>query len=235
MNIAIIPARGGSKRIPRKNIKNFHGKPIIAYSIEAALESGIFDRVIVSTDDHQISDVAKQYGAEVPFMRPEELSCDKTTTVPVIKHAIEEIENQTGLIIESACCIYAAAPFVNSVRINEAYQLLKSGNYDYSFPVSEFDYAVQRALMFSNGTQVSMVDPSQYEMRSQDLAPRYHDVGQLYFGWKQSWIKEKPILSAKSTCFKIPRKFSQDIDTSEDWEFSEFLYSYFKNRGDSEK
>ncbi len=229
MKVAIIPARGGSKRIPRKNVKTFCGKPMIAYSIEAAINSKIFDAVYVSTDDKEIMTIAKELGAEVPFQRPEYLADDHTATVPVIKHAIIEIERQ-GRSIEVACCLYATAPFVTPDRLKDAYQLLTSGDYDYSFPVSEFDYAIQRALMFSDGAQVSMIDSNQYEKRSQDLDQGYHDVGQFYFGWKNAWLEEKPILAAKSAGLKIPRKFSQDIDTAEDWEFAEFLFTYFRDR-----
>lgn len=225
MNIAIIPARGGSKRIPRKNIKKFHGKPIIAYSIEAALQSGVFDRVIVSTDDSEIAKIANEYGAEVPFVRPKELSCDHTATVPVIKHAIEEIEQKTGTLVENACCIYATAPFVGVDQIKNAYKILIEENRDYCFPVVEFDYAIQRALEISDSGDVSMNDPKQYSARSQDLKVYYHDVGQFYFGKKESWVNEMPVFLANTSAIIISKKYAQDIDTEEDWEFAEYLYS----------
>ena len=232
MNIAIIPARGGSKRIPRKNIKSFHGKPIIAYSIEAAIQSGVFDRVIVSTDDSEIADIAREYGAETPFIRPQELSCDHTATVPVIKHAIEEIESQTGQLIESACCIYATAPFVVPDRIKMAYRILIEGNRDYCFPVVEFEYAIQRALAVDEVGSISMRESNQYHVRSQDLQSYYHDVGQFYFGRKESWIQEKPVFLANSVVIKISKKYAQDIDTEADWEFAEYLYSYEINNNE---
>lgn len=223
MNIAIIPARGGSKRIPKKNIKFFYGKPMIAYSIDAALKSGVFDEVYVSTDDIEIANIAIEYGAKIPFMRPAQLADDHTATVPVIKHAIEFLdENLTG--IDYVCCIYATAPFIRPEILKSAYSLIKSGDFDYCFPITEFDYAIQRALAMTQDSVVSMVDPTQYNVRSQDLEPRYHDVGQFYMGKKQAWLDEKPILVSNSKAINIPRKQAQDIDTQEDWEFAEHLY-----------
>lgn len=223
MNIAIIPARGGSKRIPKKNIKFFYGKPMIAYSIDAALKSGVFDEVYVSTDDIEIANIAIEYGAKIPFMRPAQLADDHTATVPVIKHAIEFLdENLTG--IDYVCCIYATAPFIRPEILKSAYSLITSGDFDYCFPITEFDYAIQRALAMTQDSVVSMLDPTQYNVRSQDLEPRYHDVGQFYMGKKQAWLDEKPILVSNSKAINIPRKQAQDIDTQEDWEFAEHLY-----------
>lgn len=230
MTIAIIPARGGSKRIPQKNIKLFYGKPMIAYSIEVAIASGIFEDVYVSTDDENIAKIAIEYGAKVPFIRPSELADDHTATVPVIKHAIEKLEYEHEIFIDYVCCIYATAPFIDANKLKSAYELLISGDYDYSFPVTEFDYAIQRALAMNLGSRVSMLDVKQYSVRSQDLEPRYHDVGQFYMGTKQAWIDERPILASNSVAIQIPRKHAQDIDTLEDWEFAEHLYAFIKGQ-----
>lgn len=223
MNIAIIPARGGSKRIPRKNIKEFHGKPMIAYSIESALESNLFSEVYVSTDDEEITEIATKYGAKVSFKRPVYLSDDHTATVPVVKHAITEVV-KTNETVELVCCIYATAPFIQRSTLIKAYDLILGSKYDFCFPVTEFDYAIQRALVMQKDSQVSMLDSSQYNIRSQDLEVYYHDVGQFYFGRKDAWLKEKPIFSSNSIAMPIPRKFAQDIDTPEDWEIAEHLY-----------
>jgi len=227
MNIAIIPARGGSKRIPRKNIKNFHGKPIIAYSIEAAIQSGVFDRVIVSTDDSEISEIAREYGAEVPFIRPQELSCDHTATVPVIKHAIEEIEQQMGVIIGNACCIYATAPFVDERDIKRAKEMLDSYDINYVVPVSDFDYPIQRALSCDNNI-IKMIEPEYIWVRSQDLPETFHDIGQFYWGVKSAWINEKPLLSSEAMCIKVDRSKVQDIDTEDDWRRAELIFRYLQ-------
>jgi pseudaminic acid cytidylyltransferase len=229
MNIAIIPARGGSKRIHKKNIKLFYGKPMIAYSIEAALESGIFDEIYISTDDNEIAEIAKAYGAKIPFMRPSELADDYTATVPVIKHAIEYLDKK-NITINYACCIYATAPFIQPQTLRDAYNLIKNSDNDYCFPITEFDYAIQRALVMNKNSQISMLDNLQYNIRSQDLEPRYHDVGQFYMGTVQAWKQEKPILASRSIGISIPRKYAQDIDTPEDWKFAEYLYGFMKGQ-----
>ena len=222
MNVAIIPARGGSKRIPRKNIKEFCGKPMIAYSIEAALQSKLFDRVIVSTDDEEIAAVAKKYGAEVPFMRPKELSDDYTATIPVIAHAIEELQKEGP--VEIACCIYATAPFVQSHFLNEAYKSLIQTNSSYSFSATSFAFPIQRAIKLDVNHHVEMFYPEHFNTRSQDLEEAYHDAGQFYFGTSSSWLKGKPIFSKESTAIILPRHLVQDIDTLEDFKRAELMY-----------
>ena len=223
MNICVIPARGGSKRIPRKNIKEFNGKPIIAYSIEAALKSNCFSQVIVSTDDDEISEVAKKYGALVPFVRPDELSNDYAGTISVIKHAIEWMENNNNYI-ESVCCLYATAPFIQSKIISKAYQQLKDSNSDYCFSVTSFSFPIQRAIKIVQGDKVDMFYPQHFMDRSQDLEDSYHDAGQFYWGIPQAFLDNEDIFSEKSIPVILPRYLVQDIDTLEDWHRAELMY-----------
>lgn len=222
MNVAIIPARGGSKRIPRKNIKDFCGKPMIAYSIEAALESKLFDRVIVTTDDEEIASVAKKYGAEIPFMRPKELSDDFTPTIPVIAHAIEQLQREAPVNI--ACCIYATAPFIQSRFLKEAYGSLVQNGSAYSFSATSFSFPIQRAIKLDEDRHVEMFYPEHFNTRSQDLEEAYHDAGQFYFGTAQAWLEGKSIFSKESTAIILPRYRVQDIDTSEDFRRAELMY-----------
>ena len=223
MNICVIPARGGSKRIPRKNIKEFNGKPIIAYSIEAALKSNCFSQVIVSTDDDEISEVAKKYGALVPFVRPDELSNDYAGTIPVIKHAIEWMEDNNNYI-ENVCCLYATAPFIQSKIISKAYQQLKDSNSDYCFSVTSFSFPIQRAIKIVQGDKVNMFYPEHFNTRSQDLEEAYHDAGQFYWGKAQAFKDELPLFSEVATPYILPRYLVQDIDTMEDWIRAEAMY-----------
>ena len=223
MNICVIPARGGSKRIPKKNIKNFLGKPIIAYSIEAALKSNCFSQVIVSTDDDEISEVAKKYGALVPFVRPDELSNDYAGTIPVIKHAIEWMEDNNNYI-ENVCCLYATAPFIQSKIISKAYQQLKDSNSDYCFSVTSFAFPIQRAIKIVQGNKVDMLYPEHFNTRSQDLEEAYHDAGQFYWGKARAFKDESPLFSEVATPYVLPRYLVQDIDTMEDWIRAEAMY-----------
>jgi pseudaminic acid cytidylyltransferase len=223
MNICVIPARGGSKRIPRKNIKEFNGKPIIAYSIEAALESDCFDQVIVSTDDNEISEVAKRYGAYVPFIRPDELSNDYVGTIPVIKHAIEWMEGDSNHI-ENVCCLYATAPFVQSQIISKAFEKLQESNADYCLSVTSFAFPIQRAIKIVQGDKVDMFYPEHFNARSQDLEEAYHDAGQFYWGKAQAFIDELPLFSEVATSYALPRYLVQDIDTQEDWIRAEVMF-----------
>lgn len=227
MNIAIIPARGGSKRIPRKNIKEFNGRPMIAYSINAAKECGIFERVIVSTDDEEIADVALKFGAEVPFLRPEYLSDDYTGTTAVIRHAIEWIE-KTESKIKAACCIYATAPFITANDLKEGLRILTENNSEYAFSVTNYAFPIQRALKISPDSKISMFNPEQFAIRSQDLEEAWHDAGQFYWGTKDAWLKEKIIFASHSSPIKLPRERVQDIDNIEDWKIAELM---FKARG----
>ncbi|QKN81246.1 pseudaminic acid cytidylyltransferase [Scandinavium goeteborgense] len=230
MNVAIIPARGGSKRIPRKNIKDFCGKPMIAWSIDAARKSGVFDRIIVSTDDEEIAAVAREYGAEVPFMRPEELSNDFAGTIPVIRHATEWLMGN-GCAADFVCCIYATAPFISSTDIAGGLLTLQERAGDYAFTVARYPYPIQRALKVSEEQQISMFSPDMFHVRSQDLEESWHDAGQFYWGTSEAWCNEKPIFSADSYSIELPRERVQDIDTPEDWRVAEWLFKAmeFKN------
>ena len=223
MNICVIPARAGSRRISRKNIKEFNGKPIIAYSIEAALKSNCFSQVIVSTDDDEISEVAKKYGAHVPFVRPDELSNDYVGTIPVIKHTIEWMEKNDNHI-ENVCCLYATAPFIQSKIISKAYQQLKNSSADYCFSVTSFAFPIQRAIRIVQDNKVDMFYPEHFNTRSQDLEEACHDAGQFYWGKAQAFKAELPLFSEVATPYVLPRYLVQDIDTMEDWIRAEAMY-----------
>lgn len=223
MRLAVIPARGGSKRIPRKNIKPFCGKPMIAWSIEAALASGCFDAVIVSTDDAEIAEVARHYGADVPFMRPAELSDDYAGTVPVIRHATEWfIAN--GQAPDQVCCIYATAPFVTGEDIRRGFDALANNDCDYAFSVTSYAFPIQRAIRITPADRVEMFNPEHFNTRSQDLEEAYHDAGQFYWGRASAWLEGKILFGTYAVPVKLPRHRVQDIDTPEDWERAEWLF-----------
>lgn len=230
MKLAIIPARGGSKRIPRKNIKPFCGKPMIAWSIEAALESGCFDRIIVSTDDDEIAEVARQYGAEVPFMRPLELSDDHAGTLPVIRHAIETINSQ-GRAVEQACCLYATAPFIRAEDLRRGLEILQGSGSDYAFSVTSYAFPIQRAIRLTPEGRVEMFNPEHFNTRSQDLEEAYHDAGQFYWGRADAWLQGQMIFSPASLPVMLPRHRVQDIDTPEDWVRAEWLFKAMQAQG----
>lgn len=223
MKIAVIPARGGSKRIPRKNIRLFAGKPIIAYSIEAALESALFDRVIVSTDDAQIAEVAMAWGAQTPFVRPAALADDHTGTNAVVKHAVAWAIDQ-GCAVKHACCIYATAPFIRAGQLQEGFtQLIGSGK-AIAFSVTTFPFPIQRAIRIDPGGAVAPMFPEHVFTRSQDLEPAYHDAGQFYWGTAEAFLNDVPTFSPASVPVILPRLLVQDIDTEEDWDRAEVLY-----------
>ncbi len=222
MNIAVIPARGGSKRIPRKNIKPFCGKPMIAWSIEAAKESGLFDRVIVSTDDAEIAEVAKAWGAETPFVRPPELSNDYAGTTEVIAHATRWALD-AGLKPDAVCCIYATAPFVQTADLKRGRDALSSGDWDYAFTATDFAASIFRAFRQASGGGIEMFFPEHFATRSQDLPVALHDAGQFYWGRPSAWLDGKRIFDKRSIPIVIPRWRVQDIDTQDDWERAEML------------
>ncbi len=228
MNIAIIPARGGSKRIPRKNIKDFHGKPLIAYSIEAAKRSGCFEKIIVSTDDKEIADIAIQYGAEVPFLRPDVISDDYATTIDVINHAIRTCQNQ-GMHFDKVCCIYATAPFLLPEYIQQGLAALQNKEVNYSFSATSFPFPIQRAIKLNSNNQVTMFQPEHLNTRSQDLEEAYHDAGQFYWGKTSAFLAFSPFFASHSVAVVLPRKRVQDIDTLEDWDNAETLYRLLNN------
>lgn len=234
MKIAVIPARGGSKRIPRKNIKLFCGRPMIAWSIEAALQSGCFDHVVVSTDDEEISEMARQHGAEVPFIRPPELSDDHTGTIPVIRHAIEWF-NERGQIPVQVCCIYATAPFVRADDIRRGLDVLTSADSDYAFSVTSYPFPIQRAIRITARGRMEMFSPEYFNTRSQDLEDAYHDAGQFYWGQANAWLAGNPIFGPRSTAVQLPRYRVQDIDTVEDWQMAEYLFQTVNLKSDSDQ
>lgn len=227
MRIAIIPARGGSKRIPRKNIKPFCGKPMIAWSIETALKSKCFDRIIVSTDDKEISVIANQYGAETPFVRPGSLSDDFTDTGDVIAHAINWMCEQQ-LQIDLVCCIYATAPFIREIDLQESLRMIEYENIDYCFPVTSYSFPIQRAIRITQKNRCEMFQPEMYSQRSQDLEEAFHDAGQFYWGKPQAFLEKRKVFSDASIPYKLPRYLVQDIDTQEDWIRAELMYKALK-------
>lgn len=220
--IAVIPARGGSKRIPRKNIKDFFGKPLIAYSIEAALNSGLFQKVIVSTDDKEIADVALKYGAEVPFMRPKELSDDHTVTKDVIDHALGFLKER-GEEYDYLCTIYATAPFLQSKYLEEGFVKLKNSDAIHAFSSTTMPFPVQRTFKLDTNGRCEMFTPQHYYTRSQDLEEAYQDAGQFY--WTKLGKKSNEIMFGKDSIpIILPRYLVQDIDTLEDWKRAEYMY-----------
>lgn len=222
MKIAVIPARGGSKRIPGKNIKDFCGKPMIAWSIEAAKASGLFDHIIVSTDDYKIAGVAKQWGAEVPFMRPAELSNDYAGTTEVIAHATQWALDQ-GFDIDAVCCIYATAPFVQVADLKRGLEALESGDWAYVFTATDYAAPIFRSFKKNADGGIEMLFPEHFSTRSQDLPTTLHDAGQFYWGKPSAWIEGKLIFDRHSLPIVILRWRVQDIDNQEDWERAETL------------
>jgi len=227
-NVAIIPARGGSKRIPRKNIKIFHGKPMIAYPISVALESGLFDRIIVSTDDEEIAEVSIRYGAEVPFMRPKELADDFTGTNAVVKHALEWLRNN-DYRAQYACCIYATAPFIQMKYLQAGYEKLVSSGKEYVFSVTTFPFPIQRAIRVNEHGEIEPFFAEHISSRSQDLEEAFHDAGQFYWGISEAYAHDVPLFDS-SLPIAIPRYLVQDIDTMEDWEAAECMYMAIQSR-----
>ena len=220
MAVCVIPARGGSKRIPRKNIRPFHGTPMIGWSIAAARDSGLFERIVVSTDDPEISEIACGLGAEVPFSRPDSLANDYAGTVPVITHAVEALDLDLDVAV---CCLYATAPFVQSTDLREGLRLLQAGA-SYAMAVTRFDYPIQRALRRSEDGAVSMIDRAQMQVRSQDFEPAWHDAGQFYWGLAATWALQMPVFGGRAHGVELPSSRVVDIDTPEDWDRAEALF-----------
>ncbi len=232
MRLAVIPARGGSKRIPRKNVKLFCGKPMLVWALEAALNSGCFDRVIVSTDDEEIAGVARDCGADVPFLRPVELSDDYTGTIPVVAHAIRALRAQ-GVSPDLVCCIYATAPFLTGEDLNAGLKGLMQSGADYAFSVTRYEFPIQRAIRITGSERIEMFYPEHFNTRSQDLEVAYHDAAQFYWGRVDAWLSEKIIFSEDATPVVLPGYRVQDIDTPEDWDIAElkFMALMGANRG----
>jgi pseudaminic acid cytidylyltransferase len=222
-SICIITARGGSKRIPKKNIKEFCGKPIIAYSIEAAINSKVFDKVIVSTDSQEIKEVALIYGAEVPFMRSSENSNDHATTVDVLSEVLEKYSNY-----DIFCCLYPTAPFLTGNILKQAQEKLIKTQAKSLVPIVEFSYPPQRCLSIQDD-KIKFSHPEHIRTRSQDLEKKYHDVGQFYLGKVESFFKEKSLFTNNTTTLILDPMHVQDIDTLEDWKIAEFKFNYLNN------
>jgi pseudaminic acid cytidylyltransferase len=230
VNIAIIPARGGSKRIPGKNIKLFSGKPIISYSIEAAKISGLFEKIIVSTDSQKIAHTAKEYGAEVPFMRPKNLSDDFTPTAPVLLHDLKRLR-KNGVVPNYVCCIYATAPFVQPDYLKKGLELMIRKRASSVFSVTTFPFSIFRALNISEAGCLKMFWPEHELARSNDLPEAYHDAGQFYWLDSKKFLKTKKIYTGDALPVILPRGLVQDIDTPEDWESAEAMYEVAKKKG----
>jgi pseudaminic acid cytidylyltransferase len=223
MRLAIIPARGGSKRIPRKNVRDFCGRPMIAWPIEIALESGLFDHVIVSTDDDEIARCAINYGAEAPFRRPYNLADDFTPTREVINHAIQEF-SAMSVHPDQVCCIYATAPFLESADLVSSLQLLEQSDANFVFSAAEYPFPIQRAFRCLPDGTLQMFQPEHRLTRSQDLEPAYHDAAQFYWGSANAFLDKRPMFSGRSIPFLLPRQRVIDIDTPEDWDLAELLW-----------
>lgn len=219
--IAIIPARGGSKRIPRKNIKPFLGKPVIQYAIEAALRAKLFDEVCVSTDDAEIAEVARRYGANVPFFRSADNSSDYATTVDVLLEVLQNYKLLEGRTFESVCCIYACAPFVTPELIRRSFDMLTAWRNDSCLSVLKYSHPIQRAIELDEGNRVRYVWPENWQTRTQDLPARYHDAGQLYWVRSSALFEKKALVSEKTCGIVLNPHEAIDIDTEEDWRLAE--------------
>ena len=228
MNIAVIPARGGSKRIPRKNIKLFQGLPVIAYAIKTAQESDVFDEIFVSTDDEEIAELAKSFGATIPWMRSLDLSDDHTTTVSVMQDAVNKL-NSNLKNLDNVCCIYPATPLLKSSFVSQGLQILKDGDWDYVLSASRAESPPERFFSLDAAKGVHMYFPEHQRTRTQDFLPSYHDAGQFYWGRKNSWDSGMPIFSSTSTIIEIPSELSVDIDTLDDWHRAERLFEIQKD------
>lgn len=227
MRIAVIPARGGSKRIPRKNIRDFAGRPMIAYAISAARESSLFEHIVVSTDDNEVARIARENGAETPFEREENLADDYTPTVPVVADAIVRCES-LGWGIDDVCCIYPCVPFINIEDLRDALRLLETSGADYTFPIVEYPSAVQRAMRRDLDERVRPFFSGDELVRTQDLEPAYYDAGQFYWGKRDAWVNN-PLIHSSGAGLILPRVRAVDIDTNDDWALAELMYKANKN------
>lgn len=222
-NLAIIPARGGSKRILKKNIKHFNGKPIIAYAIETALASGLFDEIMVSTDDTSIAEIATQYGANVPFLRSAENANDFASTADVLLEVIQEYQGR-GITFEYSCCLYPTSPLLKKESLLSAFLKLKKEQLDCVFPIVAYSYPVQRSLILKENNLVAMREPDYFNSRSQDLEPIFHDAGQFYFFAIDKFVKNKKLWTENTGAIVITELEAQDIDNESDWTIAEMKY-----------
>lgn len=222
--VAIIPARGGSKRIPRKNIRDFRGKPIIAWSIEAALASALFDEVMVSTDDAEIAQTAQDHGAAVPFLRSAKTSDDYATTSDVLLEVLACYDD-AGTRFDLACCLYPTAPFVTAGALQDGLEQLQSGNFDVVMPVARFDYPIWRSLKQAENGQITLNFPENLNARSQDLPPAFHDAGQWYWFRTQAFLRDTVLMGPNTGAVELSSALVQDIDTLEDWDLAELKHA----------
>jgi pseudaminic acid cytidylyltransferase len=227
-SIAIIPARGGSKRIPRKNIKDFFGKPIIGYSIEAALESKLFDEVMVSTDDQDVADIAISFGAKVPFLRSRQNSDDFATTADVIIEVLKKYE-ENSISYDNLCCIYPTAIFVDANKLKISFDKFQESNADSLIPITKFSYPIQRSLVIDENNELGYLQPENRFKRSQDLESAYHDAGQYYWLKINSFMTQKDMVMKKTVPFILNENEVQDIDTEDDWNIAELKYQFSKD------
>jgi|TARA_Y100000996_G_scaffold229183_1_gene180317 pseudaminic acid CMP-transferase len=227
-NIAIIPARGGSKRIPKKNIREFCGKPMISWTIKEAKKSKLFDEIVVSTEDREIADIAKEYGATIPFNRPIELADDFSTTHSVVLHGIKSLLNLSW-DFDMVCCLYPCSPFITYQDLIATYNLLKENNSLYVYPVTPYSHPIQRAMSLSSNNKLEYVDRANETTRTQDLETRYHDTGQFYWGSKDLWLTTDKIHS-NAVGYAIPASRVVDIDEPDDWKLAELLFNRMSNQ-----
>lgn len=230
MNICIIPARGGSKRIPKKNIRDFCGRPMIARSIAAAENSGVFDRIFVTTDSEEVAAVAREQGAEIPFMRPPELSDDHASTDAVVVHALNWCR-ENGCMPEYACCLYATAPFARPEYLRKGLELLKSTGATSAFSVTSFPFPIFRGLKINQTGALEMFWPEHRMTRSQDLPEAYHDAGQFYWMNVARYMQAPALYAPDAVPVILPRYLVQDIDTPEDWERAEIMFRTLEKQG----
>lgn len=233
MRVAIIPARGGSKRIPRKNIEEFCGKPMIAWPIEVAKASGLFDHIVVSTDDDEIGNVAKAWGAELPFLRPAALSDDHASTDRVVLHAVEESEKCYGKL-DQACCIYPTSPFLTADDLRRGLHMLLEHAACTAFPLVKYDFPIEQAFLLE-GARPCAKWPEQLDLRSQDLRDHYHDAGMFYWFDVHKFLEKPQLFAADSVAFEIPATHCQDINTAEDWEYAEMKFELLAAQSERRK
>jgi len=234
VRLAIIPARGGSKRIPGKNIKLFHGKPILCYSIEVAQKAGVFDRIVVSTDCPEIAHIALEAGAEVPFMRPPEIANDYASLADVVLHALDWFEKKEAILVDLCCCILATAPFIRVSDIQKGLALMEEKKVASVFSVTTFDFPIFRALEMKEDGTLAMIWPEYMKTRSNDLPEAYHDAGQFYWLEAVRFRKSELIYSPDALPVCLPRKIVQDIDTPEDWECAELMFEALRSSSERE-
>jgi pseudaminic acid cytidylyltransferase len=230
-SLALVPARGGSRRIPRKNVRPFRGVPLLARTVSTLLGAGLFDRVVVSTDDDEIAAVAADAGAEVPFLRPAELAGDHTGTREVVVHAIEALEAADGPVLGEVCVVYPAAVFTTADDLRTSLERLRASDDEFVMSASTFPAPIQRALRRAEDGRIEMLWPEHASTRSQDLEECYHDAGQFYWGRRDAWLGAGSVLTARTLLHVLPRWRVQDIDTPEDWTRAELLHEVLERSG----